>query len=134
MRRIGSIAVLSALVGVLAGPGTASAQASNQACGMQLLAIEEARLSLEPLQETVRHAKADRAALEKRLVALAIELAATVGDAERRRSLTQERERVKAEIGQIDELLPPIERQAVELAHDVEAAERAYIACIEGSL
>jgi septal ring factor EnvC (AmiA/AmiB activator) len=119
-----------AVVGAV--PSVAMAEQNAEVCHAQLSELDEARVTLEELEASVASMKAERSELNVRDAELAAEIPQASGG--KRKALVAEREAVQADLTSIAELLPAIEAQAQALRSDVDAAERAYIGCIESTI
>jgi hypothetical protein len=115
-----------------AAPSMAHAESNAEMCHAQLSGLDEARTTLDDLEAVVVRSKAERSELQVRDAELAAEI--PVAEGAKRKALVAERNAVKAELATIAELLPAIEGQANALRVEVDAAERAYIGCIEATL
>jgi chromosome segregation ATPase len=113
-------------------PSVAVAESNAELCHAQLVGLDDARASLADLEAAVENAKAEQSRLEVRKAELAVEIPRSAGD--RRDALVAAWKAVKAELATIAELLPTIEGQANALRAELDAADRAYIGCIEATI
>lgn len=137
MRGFSKVFGLGFLLFAVAAPSVAaasesSAESNAALCHAQLEGLDEARAALDQLENAVATAKAERARLDVRDAELAAEIPLANGT--QRAALVAERKAVQAELATIAELLPAIESQATALRAELDAAERAYIGCIEATI
>jgi chromosome segregation ATPase len=113
-------------------PSMAHAESNAEMCHAQLSELGEAQTTLDDLEAVVAGSKAERSELQVRDRELAAEIPLAQGA--QREARVAERKAVKADLAAIAELLPAIEGQANALRAEIDAAERAYIGCIEATL